>query len=276
MYGAVIGDVIGSVYEWNNIKTKEFPLFSKECSFTDDTILTIAAADWCMNGGAADDALRFWGEKYILSSTENKYGKAWFGKGFMNWINNPDMGSYQAHTNGAVMRLSPIPFLIRDTPKAIDKAFEFTNITHDHPESLKAVEAYIHVMHKIFKNENPEQIKDFIENKFGYNMHQSLEEIRNSYGKFDYTCAKTVPEAMTIALNASSFEDTIRSTISVGGDSDTLAAMSGALAEARFGIPRNIGTKTLQFLDKDVKNILHQQYTYPIEYPRAVKKEHVR
>ena len=258
MFGAVIGDVIGSVYEWNNIKSKDFPLFSKNCTFTDDTILTSAASDWAVNGGDAEKIIRKWGNKYKERST---FGKGAFSKGFLSWLEDESKGAYQSRANGAVMRISPIPFLIRDTKKAIAKALEFTNVTHNHVESLDAVEAYVEVMHANFKKNSVEEIKGFVADKFGYDMSRSVDEIRANYKGFPWKCIDTVPEAMICALDANSYEDAVRNAVSLGGDSDTLAAMAGALAEARFGMDDKIRQEGVKYLDVNVKFALYRQYS---------------
>ncbi len=269
MFGAVIGDIVGSVYEWNNIKTTDFPLFSKDCIFTDDTILTVAAADWVMNGGKPEDVLRRWGKKYV---GENKFGKNSFGPGFQKWLENEDMGPYQANTNGCVMRVSPVPFLIRNRNTALQKAEELTNVTHNHPDSIRAVRAYVDVMLQAFSGETPENMRRMLEVNYGYDMSRSVEEIRRVSGKFIYTCNYSVPQAMICALEANSFEEALRNAVSLGGDSDTIACMSGAIAEARFGIPQDIGLNALKYIDRDICGILKNMYEFQSERMNMVLK----
>ena len=157
MLGAIIGDIVGSPYEFHNIKTKDFELFSENCCFTDDTILTCATAEWLLTGANPQDILRKWGNFYKERSYEE--GKvAAFGNGFMNWLENGE--AYQAKTNGCIMRLSPIPLMVEDLKTALDKAVELTQITHNHPESILATRVYIETMYLAKKNTSPDIIKN--------------------------------------------------------------------------------------------------------------------
>lgn len=255
MYGAVIGDIVGSVYEWNNIHNKDFLLFNERGGFTDDTVLTMATAEWVMDGGNPEDYLLKWGRLY---DGLNDFGKGWFGKGFREWVANPGRQPYKADTNGAVMRISPVPFLIRDTNQALEKAMEFTMVTHNHPDSIRAVRAYVTVMHDIFDGMDSRDIKKHIAQDFCYDMERPVGSLQ--YKKFIYSCNGTVPQAMICALDASSFEDALRNAVSLGGDSDTLACMAGALAEARFGVPKDVGNKALEYLDNNVLGVLKKMY----------------
>lgn len=258
MLGAIIGDIIGSKYEWNNIHTKEFPLFSKDCFFTDDTILTIAAADWMLHGGSAEEKLVFWGKKYINHSPS---GIPAFSKGFMCWLEDEKRAPYYAKTNGCLMRLSPIPFIERNTSKALQKAKLFTETTHNHPDSVRAVMAYVEIMHSLFKNKPSDELLKIGE-KYNYNFNISLDETRNSMDRFYYSCTRTFPPAVICLLNADNYEDAIRNAVSLGGDSDTIACITGGLAEAKFGIPEDIAKQGIKYLNSDFKSILSELYKY--------------
>ena len=257
MYGAILGDIIGSRFEFKNVKSKEFDLFNDNCQFTDDTILTCAAADWVLNGGSAEEKLVFWAKKYI--HTTNPAGLPGFSSGFMSWVNSEDRQPYQAKTNGCLMRVSPIPFVERNTSKALEKAIEFTSVTHNHPESINAVSAYVEVLHGALRGcSNDDIVK--IGQKYGYDFTTTVDEERTKMDKFYYSCKRTFAPAMVCVLNAASYEEAVRNAVSLGGDTDTLACIAGAVAEARFGIPENIAKQGVKFLDNDVKQVLRDIY----------------
>ncbi len=257
MLGAIIGDIVGSPYEFHNIKTKDFELFSENCCFTDDTILTCATAEWLLTGANPQDILRKWGNFYKERSYEE--GKvAAFGNGFMNWLESGE--AYQAKTNGCIMRLSPIPLMVEDLKTALDKAVELTQITHNHPESILATRVYIETMYLAKKNTSPDIIKNYISKKYDYNLPESVDAIRPNYNKFYCSCKNSVPQAIICALEAKSYEDAIRNAVSIGGDSDTLACMAGGIAEARFGVPKDIKAKAQSYLDTQTSAIINKFY----------------
>ena len=256
MFGAILGDIIGSRFEFNNIKSKDFELFDTDCRFTDDTILTIAAADWMINGGNAEEKLVFWAKKYI---DRTHFGHSAFSPGFMNWINSENRQPYQAKTNGCLMRVSPIPFLERNTQKALDKAIEFTSITHNHPDSINAVSAYVKLIHSCLTNGYNDEIIN-IGDEYGYNFSSTVDLEREKMDKFYYSCKKTFAPAIVCALEANSYEDAVRNAVSLGGDSDTLACIAGAVAEAKFGIPEHVAKLGVKFLDSDIKKVLFDAY----------------
>lgn len=229
MLGAIIGDIVGSAYEGQFIKTKNFPLFTKKSTFTDDTVCMIAVADSLLHHKEYTSTMRQWGKKYMSITG--------FSKKFSAWIQNPQMKPYESKTNGAVMKMPPVAFLIKDTIQAMNVADHITNQTHNHPDSLNAVHAFIATLHACRKGHAPDKIKNYLESTYGYNMHRSVEEIRATYDKFYISCAKSVPEALICALEATSFEDAIRNAVSIGGDCDTIACIAGAVAEARFSVP---------------------------------------
>ena len=256
MQGAIIGDIIGSVYEFHNIKTKDFPLFCNKSRFTDDTILTCATADWLMQGGKPEFFLKKWGKMYIDRTYEN--GQiAPFGSAFMNWLKTGT--SLQSKSNGCVMRISPLLHL-KDKDEAFEKAIEITKTTHNHPESLNAVQAYVETGFMLKENEPISQIKQYISNKYWYNLGRTVMNMCHRYNKFHCSCEKTVPEAICCALEATSYEDAVRNAISLGGDSDTLACMAGGLAEMRHPIPQHISSQATRFMDENVLGMIKQFY----------------
>ena len=252
MLGAIAGDIIGSPFEFHNIKSKDFDLFCEKSCFTDDTIMTCATAEWLLSGGKPEEILKRWGNRYKNRTYENGTISA-FGKGFTNWLETNE--PYAAKTNGCVMRLSPIPLMIDDLKTALDKATELTSVTHNHPESLLATKAYIETMYMAKKGISSVIIKDHISHKYGYDLSKSVDEIRPNYNKFYASCKNSVPQAIVCALDANSYEDAIRNAVSLGGDSDTLACMAGGIAEARFGVPENIKRQAIKYMDTRVLNI---------------------
>lgn len=257
LLGAIIGDIVGSPYEFHNIKTKEFELFNDASCFTDDTILTCATAEWLLTNEKPEKILRKWGNLYKNRTYEN--GKvAAFGSGFMRWLETGQ--AYQAKTNGCIMRLSPIPLMVEDVKKALRKAVELTSITHNHPESLTAARAYIETMYHVKKGIKPAIIKNYISHKFGYDLSASVDEIRPEYNKFYCSCKKSVPQAIICALDAESYEDAIRNAVSLGGDSDTLACMAGGIAEMKFGVPKYLKQKVAAYLDGNVAAMVSRFY----------------
>ena len=257
MFGAIIGDIIGSAYEFHNVKTKDFPLFTEKSCFTDDTILTCAVADWLFYGGKPEKFLKNWGFLYKDRTYENGTIPA-FGKNFMKWLETGV--SSDAKTNGCVMRLSPVGFWEKNLKTALDKAFYLTKITHNNRESLNATRAYIETMFLIKNNTPVNLIKNCISTKYGYDMSKSVDEVRDGYNKFYCSCKNTVPQAIICALDATSYEDAIRNAISLGGDSDTLACMAGGIAELRFDIPLKIRSQACQYIDNNILSMVRTFY----------------
>ena len=230
MLGAIIGDIVGSVYEWNNIKTKDFPLFSDKCSFTDDTVMTIAVADALLNGGTADNFI----------DSMKKYGKLFpksgYGGNFRHWINSDTRESYNSWGNGSAMRVSPCGWFANSLEEAESLAEKSAAVTHNHPEGIKGAQATAAAIYLARIDTEKDKIKEYIESKYGYDLSRTLDAIRPGY-RFNESCQETVPEAIIAFLESKDFEDAIRNAISLGGDSDTLAAITGSIAEAAYGIP---------------------------------------
>ena len=257
MLGSIIGDIIGSPYEFHNIKSKDFKLFCNNSCFTDDTILTCATAEWLLFGKDPKEVLKKWGNLYKNRTYEGgKVGA--FGKGFTNWLKTGK--PYSAKTNGCVMRLSPIPLMIDDLKMALNKAVELTSLTHNHDESILATRVYIETMYMVKKGMNANIIKNYIMHKYGYDLSKSVDEIRSNYNKFYTSCKNSVPQAIVCALDANSYEDAVRNAVSLGGDSDTLACMAGGIAEIRFGVPENIKRQARTYMDNNVLNTIAKFY----------------
>jgi ADP-ribosylglycohydrolase len=240
MIGAIAGDIIGSVYEWNNIKTKDFVLFSARCVFTDDSILTIALADSIMMGTPYEDNLRMFCQLYPHRG---------YGGSFLYWANNPESGPYNSWGNGAAMRISPVGYAYNDLDTVLKKAKEFTEVTHNHPEGIKGGQATAAAIFLARKGESKTAIKEFIEKKFHYDLSKNVDEIRRTY-EFDVSCQGTVPQAIRAFIDSSDFEDAIRTAVSLGGDADTLACITGGVAQAFYGsVPEAIQQKVYSILD---------------------------
>jgi len=257
MIGAIIGDIIGSVYEFSNIKTKEFPFFSKDGSFTDDTIMTIAVADALMNGGSEDDFI----------NSMKKFGKLYpnptggYGPKFGGWLFSYDRKPYNSFGNGSAMRVSPCAWFAKSLEEAEELAERSAAVTHNHPEGIKGAKATAAAIYLARTSDGPHEktiagIKDYIESKYGYNLCQTLDEIRPSY-QFNETCQGTVPEAIIAFLESGNFDDAIRNAVSLGGDSDTLAAITGSIAEAKYGIKYDSLTKAIGYLDDNLSSVIN-------------------
>ncbi|MBN1363325.1 MAG: ADP-ribosylglycohydrolase family protein [Syntrophaceae bacterium] len=240
MIGAVAGDIIGSVYEWHHIKTKDFVLFSEESHFTDDSVLTIALADSILTGTPYADNLR---------TFYRWYPDRGFGGYFRCWAQNTESGPYNSWGNGAAMRISPVGYAYNDLDAVLDKSKEFTEITHNHPEGIKGAQATAAAIFMARTEKSKSAIMKFIEKEFHYDLSKNVDEIRPTY-KFDESCQGTVPQALRAFIDSTDFEDAIRTAVSLGGDSDTLACITGGVAQAFYGkVPKAIQKKVYSILD---------------------------
>lgn len=248
MIGAIAGDIIGSIYESHCLKTTEFALFSTYSTFTDDSVLTVAVADCILNG--KDYATTF--KQYA-----QKYPYAGFGGMFLKWVKSDSLEPYNSFGNGSAMRVSPVGFALDTMEDVLAEAKRSAEVTHNHPEGIKGAQAVASAVFLARKKEGKSKIKDYIEDSFGYNLHQTLEEIRPYY-YFDMTCEGSVPQAIIAFLESDSYEDAVRKAISLGGDSDTIACMTGGIAQAYYqSIP--------DYIIKEVKNRLDLQLLEVIE-----------
>ena len=252
MLGAIIGDIVGSVYEFDNIKTKDFPLFRDDCFFTDDTVMTCAVAEAVMRGGRADDFID------EMKRLGRLYPYAGYGGNFSRWLASSDRAPYHSYGNGSAMRVSPCGWMSEDGYEAARLS---AAVTHDHPEGIKGALATfdaIVLARTGFRNDPAgckKRIREQIEGKYGYDLSPTLDEIRPTY-RFNETCQETVPQAIVAFLESTDFEDAIRNAISLGGDSDTLAAITGSIAEAAYGIPDDLKRKALSYLDLPLLDVL--------------------
>ena len=227
MLGAIIGDIVGSIYEWNPIKTKDFNLFHPRRYFTDDSVCTAAVADILLHNLPPAETMQEWCRRHP--------GRG-YGGFFGQWI-YLDPEPYNSYGNGAAMRVSPAAFLHRDDlDAALNAANKVTAITHNHPEGIKGALATTHAIWLAYQGEKATAIRQTIAIEYSYDLSRTVDDIRPGY-TFDLTCQGTVPQAITCALESESFEDAVRNAVSLGGDPDTLAAIAGPVAEALHGIP---------------------------------------
>ncbi|MDR2619621.1 MAG: ADP-ribosylglycohydrolase family protein [Propionibacteriaceae bacterium] len=265
MLGAIIGDIVGSVYEWNNIKTKEFPLFREDCFFTDDTVMTIATADALLHGGEADDfvaAYSKWGQLYPNAS---------YGARFSNWIYSDKHEPYNSWGNGSAMRVSPCAWFAKSLEEAETIAARSAAVTHNHPEGIKGAQATAAAIYLARTGKTKPEIKNYIETTYGYDLSKTLDEIRPTY-RFNESCQDTVPQAIIAFLESEDFKDAIRNAISLGGDSDTLAAITGSIAEAAYPVSSAIITTAFRFLDDKLSAVISSWLDNELPLGVQVKK----
>lgn len=253
MLGAIIGDIIGSVYEFDNYLSKDFqPLFHPSAFFTDDTICTVAIADALVNEREPAFTLREWCRQY--------YANGGWGYRFAGWIVDDTMGPYNSMGNGAAMRVSSAGLLANSVEEAILLAHRVTEISHNHPEGMKGAAATAVAVYLALQSpHSTDAIRSEITKRFNYDLTMTVDEIRSTY-QYNELCQTTVPQALVCALEATDFEDAIRNAISIGGDSDTLAAIAGAVAEARFGLDKNMKDKVFSYLPEDITTVMCKLY----------------
>lgn len=269
MLGAIIGDIVGSRFEWNNIKRKEFEFLNYRCSVTDDSIMSLAIAQAILASGGNFDNL---GELAVSCMQEigRFYPSCGYGGLFNTWMFSDNPQPYNSFGNGAAMRVSACGFAAGSLKEAIELSKKVTEVTHNHPEGIKGAEATAVAIYLARSGSNILEIRDYI-NKHYYPMNFTLDGIRNTYS-FNETCQETVPQAIMAFLESTGFEDAIRNAISIGGDSDTLAAITGSIAEAYYGIPTDIRKTALTYLDERLLKIL---IDFENKYPPQLEKDTV-
>ena len=249
MLGAIVGDIVGSIYEFNNHRSKDFPLFGKGCNFTDDTVLTVAVADCLLNQGNYAE---------YIKNYARKYPNRGYGGRFAQWIHSESMEPYNSWGNGSAMRVSAVGFAYNDLELVMNEAKRSAEVTHNHPEGIKGAQATAVAIYMARKGQSKEQIKAAIAKSFGYDLARTLDEIRPIY-KFNESCQETVPEAIIAFLESTDFEDALRNGISLGGDSDTLTCITGGIAEAFYGgVPQDIAEKALSYLSKGMYEVVEK------------------
>jgi len=246
MFGSITGDIIGSVYEWDRIKTTDFPLFQKLSDFTDDSVLTIATAFSILNGVSYAQSYKNFSRKYP--------GRGYGGK-FQNWIKSDTLEPYNSWGNGSAMRVSPVGFAFESAEEVLEQAKNSAEVTHNHKEGIKGAQATALSIFLARKGNDKKVIRKEISERFQYNLNRTIEEIRPDY-YFNESCQETVPQAIIAFLDSKDFEHSIRLAVSLGGDSDTLACITGGIAEAYYkGVPQNIVNETMNIIPQEFKEI---------------------
>ncbi len=246
MLGAIIGDVIGSVFEWNNIKSTAFPLFIEKTSFTDDSVLTAATALVLLDG--LDYAKTY--RDFSL-----RYPQRGYGHHFVSWVYAEQAEPYNSWGNGSAMRVSPVGFAMNSIETVLAEAQRSAEVTHNHPEGIKGAQATALAVFMARQGAGKQAIKQEISTRFGYNLTPTLDEIRPTY-QFDVSCQGSVPQALTAFFESTDFEDAIRKAVSLGGDTDTITCITGGVAHAFYGkIPAEIAAETRKHLPQEFLEI---------------------
>ena len=258
MIGAILGDIVGSIYEFDNIKTKEFELFDKECFFTDDSVMTVAIAEALLQAEEINEEnLEDFKESLITVMHEIgvKYPDCGYGGHFLVWMLRNKREPYNSFGNGSAMRVSSVGWYAKTLEEAELIAKATAEVTHNHPAGIKGAVATAGAVFLARTGATMNELKEYI-SKY-YTIDFTINEIRPTYD-YDISCQGTVPQAMQAFFESESFEDAIRNAISIGGDSDTLAAITGSVAEAYYGIPDDLRETTLSYLDERLLNIVER------------------
>lgn len=240
MFGAIVGDVAGSHYEFFPTKATDFEFFREHSSLTDDSVLTIAVADWILNGGQLHDYFH----RYVA-----RYPNAGYGGTFIKWARARDTDPYDSWANGSAMRVSPTAYAADSLDAVLEMAEQSAKVTHNHPDGIAGAQATAGCVYLARTGHSKNEIRDFVTSEFGYDLSRKLDDIRPSYS-FDVSCAGSVPESIIAFIESESFESAVRLAISLGGDSDTMACIAGAIAEPFYGgVPEALWQKTTTYLD---------------------------
>lgn len=264
MLGAIIGDIVGSKYEFNNHRSKDFVLLDEDCFFSDDSIMTIAIAKAVLE--SKNDYYNLLDENAVkwMQLIGRPYPNSGYGSNFYNWIYSDNPVPYNSFGNGAAMRVSAVAYAAKSLEEAEYFAYLVTSVTHNHEEGIKGAKAIASAIYLAKIGFHKDLIKQYIEDNY-YKIDFTIDSIRDTY-QFNETCQDTVPQALEAFFESKSFIDAIRIAISVGGDSDTLSAITGSVAEAYYGISKNLRKKALSYLDKELKDIILEfEKEYPFE-----------
>ena len=259
MYGAILGDIIGSPYEFDRgNKRKDFPLFSPDSAFTDDSVMTLAVADAFLSlpSEAEDEDIR----RFLVRSMRSygrKFPHAGYGGMFRRWLKDSNPRPYGSYGNGSAMRVAAAGWLFDDLEAVRHMARLSAEVTHNHPEGIKGAEATASAIYLARTGSTKAEIKAYIEANFHYDLSRSCDEIRPAYRHVE-SCQETVPEAITAFLEGGSFEDVIRTAVSLGGDCDTLTCIAGSIAEGFYGIPEELKRQCRERLPEDLREVLRR------------------
>jgi len=261
MYGAIIGDIAGSRFEFDRgEKTKEFEFFSKKCEFTDDTVMTVAVAEALMSVGR--DAVEQEVKAALIKSVKDwghRYPNAGYGGRFSVWLFSCNTEPYGSYGNGSAMRVSPAGWLYDTIERTREAARWTAEITHNHPEGVKGAESLAAVVFLARNKASKDEIREYIVREFGYDLSRTVDEIRPDYHHVE-DCMRTMPEAFECFLESTDYEDCIRNVVSIGGDVDTLGAIAGAAAEAFWGIPKTIAEEGDKYLTNEIREVIRRFY----------------
>ncbi len=255
MYGAILGDIIGSVYEWDNIKTKDFPLLIPQSRFTDDSAMTVAVAEALLDALGKDRAARRDAVIRSMQKWGRRYPNAGYGGRFYDWLYDRHPHPYNSWGNGSAMRVSSAGWLYDTLEETLQAAEDTAIVTHNHPEGIKGAQCVAAVIFLLRNGKTKEEIRTFVTDTFGYDLSRTCDEIRPGY-KFDVSCQGTVPQAVTAFLEGTGFEDVIRTAVSLGGDCDTLTCIAGGMAEAMYGVPEELKEECRKRLKPDMVKVL--------------------
>ncbi len=279
MLGAIIGDIVGSVYEFNNIKTTDFPLFSEDSMFTDDSVMSIAVAKWLLDSEHSASEL----EKCFLEYANrfpNPVGG--YGSSFYNWLFHPELlyeyrdaqhsydphwgtrHPYNSYSNGSAMRASACGWYSQSIDDAMYWGMRSAEITHNHPEGIKGAQAVTTSIYMARHGASKKEITQFVERQFDYDLHRTCDDIRPYY-HFEAACKESVPQAIVAFIDSTDYESAVRLSVSLGGDSDTLACITGGIAEAFYGsIPTEIANRGTKLLPDDFQDIVKRIQALPL------------
>ena len=250
MLGALAGDIIGSPYEFYNTKSMDFELFTEWTKFTDDSVMTLAVAKWLIEDAehSARHLIR------CMQELGRRYPRAGYGGNFDWWLRQENPQPYNSWGNGAGMRVSPVGLYAKTLDDALELAEISASVSHNHPEGIKGAQAIAASVFLCKDGKSKQEIKEYVEETFGYNLSRTIDDIRPNY-YFDVSCQGSVPEAIIAFLEGNSFEEVIRLAISIGGDSDTIGCMAGAIAACRYPIPDDIAKRCDSLLTEDLRDI---------------------
>jgi len=249
MLGAIAGDVIGSVHEFKATKSADFELFTNDCVFTDDTVMTVAVADSILHGREFVQSFKAFGQKYPAAG---------YGGNFFDWLHSAQTEPYHSYGNGSAMRVSPVGFAFNSIDEVLHEAKRSAEVTHNHPEGIKGAQAVALAIFLARQERSKNAIKNEISRRFGYDLNRKLDDIRLRYG-FDETCQGSVSESIIAFLESEDFEDSVRKAISLGGDADTMACIAGGIAQAFYKtIPDEIVRETKNRLPADLLSVVNK------------------
>lgn len=261
MLGAIVGDVVGSVHEWAGTKTKDFEILDPRATFTDDSVLSVAVAEWVLDAKDLIDLLHAY--------TRDFPGRGYGGM-FHRWASARSREPYGSYGNGSAMRVSPVGLAFDSLEDVLTWAERSAAVTHNHPEGIRGAQATAAAVFHARRGDTKDQIRDGLERRFGYDLHTPLDQIRPHY-EFDESCQGTVPQAIVAFLESTSFEDALRNAISLGGDADTLACITGGIAEAYYGgVPEELGGPIRGLLDQRLLSVVDRfQQRFPLGRRKA-------